>query len=164
MANGSRSGGTAGSAPGLVLFARVVGAGALTVLILVSGGWGSWKTAQYVVLTKGREQGTVSLVACGDSTCTGPFAPKGSATARREVSISLPIRHHVGDHVRAVMKPDTDTAIRAGWGGLLYAFVPLGGALLLAAVVTAGGLRMSRSAWTLAAAGVALLVGAFLTL
>lgn len=145
-------------------FGRIVGAGLLTALILASAGWASWRTAQNVVLTKGREQGTVTLAACGDTWCTGPFAPRGTATARPEVRVSLPIRHHVGEKVRVVMKPGTDTAVRDGWGGLLFAFVPLGGALLLAAVVIAGGLRLPRAAWGFAAAGAALLGGAFLTL
>jgi hypothetical protein len=149
----------------LVRGARALGLALLALLILVSGGWESWKTAHYVMLTKGRERGTVTLVSCGDSTCTGPFAPKdGSAAARPKVTVSLPVRHHVGDHVQVVLKPGTDTAIRSGWGGMLFAWLPLGGALLLAAVVTGGGLRMARTAWVLGAAGVALLIGAFLTL
>jgi hypothetical protein len=84
--------------------------------------------------------------------------------ARPKVDVGLPIRHHVGDRVQVVLKPGTDTAVRSGWGGMLYAWVPLGGALLLAAVVVAAGLRMRRTAWTLAAAGAALVCGAFLTL
>jgi hypothetical protein len=142
----------------------VVGTGALAVLILVSGAWGSWRTAQYVVLTKGREQGTVTLAECGDTNCSGPFVPKGTATARPVVTVSMPIRHRVGEKVDVVIKPDTTTAIRAKLGGLLYAFLPLGGALLLAALVAGGGLRMTRTAWSLAAAGGALVFGAFLTL
>jgi len=148
----------------MVLLARVLATGALVLLILVSGGWDSWRTAQHIVLRKGREQGTVTLASCGDTLCTGPFAPIGTAVARPKVSVSLPIRHHLGDKVRVVIKPGTDTAVRAGWGGLLFAFVPLGGALLLAALVVVGGLRMRRTAWTLAVTGAALLGGAFLTL
>lgn len=164
MVKRSRSRRTAEGAWGLVLLARVVGMAALTLLILVSGAWDSWRTAQYVMIAKGHERGTVTLAACGDSTCTGPFAPGLGGPERPKVTISLPVRHHVGDHIRAVMKPDTDTAIRTGWGGLLFSWVPLGGALLLAAIVVAGGLRMPRTAWSLAAAGAALLGGAFLTL
>jgi hypothetical protein len=145
--------------------ARTLGLALLTLLILVSGGWESWKTAHYVMLTKGRERGTVALAACGDTSCTGPFAPKdGTGTPRPEVTVSLPVRHHVGDKVQVVMKPGTLTAIRSGWGGLLFSWLPLGGALLLAAVVAGGGLRMARTGWGLAAAGAALLLGVFLTL
>ncbi|WNI15858.1 hypothetical protein [Actinacidiphila sp. ITFR-21] len=152
-------------ASGLALFARMVAAGVLALLLLVAAGWNSWQTAQYVVLTKGREQGTVTLTACGGSDdCTGPFAPKGSAVARPQVTVNLPVRHHVGERVDVVLRPGTLTAVRSGFGGLLFAWVPFGGALLLAAVVVAGGLRMRRTAWTLATAGAALLGGAFLTL
>ncbi|MFC4033761.1 hypothetical protein ACFO3J_20085 [Streptomyces polygonati] len=150
---------------GLAVFARMVAAGALALLILVAAGWDSWQTAQYVVLTKGREQGTVTLTACGTSDeCTGPFAPKGSALARPQVTVSLPVRHHVGDQVDVVIKPDTTTAIRSGPGGLLFAWVPFGGALLLAALLVAGGLRNARIALILAGLGGALLGAAFLTL
>jgi hypothetical protein len=147
-----------------VLLGRVLGVAALAALLLVSGGWSSWRTAQYLVLTKGREEGTVTLTECGDTNCSGPFTPKGTASARPYVTVSLPIRHHVGEKVDVVLKPGTNTAIRSKLGGLLYAFLPLGGALLLAAIVVAGGLRLKRSAWTLAAVGAALLGGAFLTL
>lgn len=149
----------------LVNALRALGLTLLTLLILVSAGWESWKTAHYVMLTKGREQGTVTLMSCADSTCTGPFAPSGGAgTARTQVTVSLPVRHKVGDQVPVVMKPGTDTAIRSGWGGMIFSWVPLGGAFLLAAIVVGGGLRMARTAWSLGAAGVAVLLGAFLTL
>ena len=160
----SRSRRAAEGAWGLVLLARVVAFAALALLVVVSGAWASWRTAQHVMLSKGREHGTVTLAACGDTTCSGPFTPKGAATARPRVTVSLPVRHHVGDRVPVVIKPGTDTAIRAGWGGLLFAWLPLGGALLLAAVVVGGGLRMPRTAWTLAGLGAALVGGAFLTL
>ncbi|WP_328464862.1 hypothetical protein [Streptomyces sp. NBC_00448] len=163
MATGSGDRGAA-QAGGLVQFARVVGVGAVAALILVSGAWGSWRDAQYVVIGKGHDHGTVRLVACGDTDCTGPFAPHGDALPRAKVTVSLPVRHHVGDSVGVVLKPGTDTGVRDGMGGLLFGFVPLGGALLLAAVVVALGLRLPRVAWTLAVAGAALLGGAFLTL
>ncbi|MDF9813636.1 hypothetical protein M2266_002867 [Streptomyces sp. SPB162] len=53
------------------------------------------------------------------------------------------------------------TSCATGWAGVLYAWVPLGGALLLAALVLVGGLRMPRSAWTAGLAGAALMVAAF---
>ncbi|WUH93177.1 hypothetical protein OG900_25720 [Streptomyces sp. NBC_00433] len=149
---------------GLVLLARVVGVAAAVALLLVSGAWDSWRTAQHVMLTKGREHGTMALVNCDDSTCTGPFAPEGTATARARVTISLPIRHTTGAKIPVAVEPGTDKVVRAGWGGVLFAWVPFGGALLLAAVVLAGGLRMRRTAWTVAGLGAALLTGAFLTL
>jgi hypothetical protein len=47
---------------------------------------------------------------------------------------------------------------------VLYAWVPFGGALLLASVVVAGGMRRTRVAWALAGAGAALLTAAFVAL
>jgi len=149
---------------GVVLLGRIVAVVAVVVLLLASGAWDSWRTAHYVMLTKGRERGTMTLVSCDDSDCTGPFVPKGSATARPKVTISLPIRHRTGAHVPVAVEPGTNKVVRAGWGGVLFAWVPLGGSLLLAAVVVAGGLRMRRTAWTLAGLGAALVGGAFLTL
>lgn len=61
------------------------------------------------------------------------------------------------------MKPDSDQVVRSGPAGVLYAWVPLGGALLLASVVVAGGMRRPRAGWLLAGSGVALLTAAFLT-
>jgi hypothetical protein len=164
MVERSRSRRAAEGAWGLVLLARVVVVVLVAVLLVVSGAWDSWRTAQHVMLTKGREHGTMTLTGCGDSTCTGPFAPEGSAVARPEVTISLPIRHTTGARIPVVVEPGTDTVVRAGWGGVLWAWVPLGGALVLAAVVVAGGLRAYRTAWTLGGLGAALLAGAFLTL
>jgi hypothetical protein len=40
----------------------------------------------------------------------------------------------------------------------------MGGALLLASVVVAGGLRRTRLAWVLAGSGIALLTAAFVTI
>ncbi len=164
MVKRSRSRRLAEGAWGLVLLARVVGVTAVAALLLVSGAWDSWRTAQHVMLTKGHEHGTMTLADCGDTICTGPFAPKGTAVARPRVTISLPIRHTPGARIPVAVQPGTDKVVRAGWGGVLFAWVPFGGALLLAAVVLAGGLRMRRTAWTLAACGAALLAGAFLTL
>lgn len=164
MVERSRSRRAAEGAWGLVLLARVVVVVLVAVLLVVSGAWDSWRTAQHVMLTKGREHGTMTLADCGDTVCTGPFVPEGSAVARPRVTISLPIRHTTGATVPVAVEPGTDTVVRAGWGGVLWAWVPLGGALLLAAVVVAGGLRAYRSAWVLGGLGAALLAGAFLTL
>jgi hypothetical protein len=164
MVERSRSRRMAEGAWGLVLLARVVGVTAAVALLLVSGAWDSWRTAQHVMLTKGRERGTMTLVSCGDSTCTGPFAPKGTAVARPRVTVSLPIRHTTGARIPVAVEPGTNRVVRAGLGGVLFAWVPFGGSLLLAAVVLAGGLRMRRTAWATAACGAALLAAAFLTL
>jgi hypothetical protein len=139
--------------------------GAVAVLVLVAGVWGSWGSAQYVMLTKGRERGTVTVERCGADTCSGPFAPVSvGATARRSVVIEKSVAVRRGQTYTVVVKPDSDEVVRSGPAGVLYAWLPLGGALLLASVVVAGGLRLSRAAWVLGAAGVALLTAAFVAL
>ena len=50
------------------------------------------------------------------------------------------------------MKPGTDDVVRTGAAGFLHAWVPLGGALLLAALVVAGGCGCGVTAWVLAGA------------
>jgi hypothetical protein len=47
---------------------------------------------------------------------------------------------------------------------VLFAWLPLGGALVLAGVVVAGGLRMRRTAWVMGGAGLALVTAAFVAL
>ena len=58
-----------------------------------------------------------------------------------------------GEVYSVTVKPGSSDVVRSGPAGLLYAWVPLGGALLLASVVVAGGLRLTRVAWVMAAAG-----------
>ncbi|MFI2642915.1 hypothetical protein [Streptomyces sp. NPDC018610] len=143
---------------------RVASMGAVAVLILVAGVWASWSTAPYVMLTKGRERGTVEVTACTRSACSGPYTPRTpGSTARGRVEIdSAAVRK--GRAYDVVVKPGTDEVFRSGAAGVLYAWAPLGGALLLASVVVAGGLRRMRAAWVLGGSGVALLTAAFLAL
>ncbi|WP_369223209.1 hypothetical protein AB5J52_19420 [Streptomyces sp. R39] len=141
---------------------RVVSMGAVAVLILVAGVWGSWGTAQHVMLTKGKERGTVKVTACGADTCTGPFTPvSAGASARAAVVIGKSVAVRKGRTYDVVVKPGTDDVVRSGPSGVLYAWVPFGGALLLASVVVAGGLRLRRAAWVLGGSGLALLTVAF---
>ncbi|MCH0564303.1 MULTISPECIES: hypothetical protein [unclassified Streptomyces] len=143
-------------------FGQIAATGAVTVLILVAGVWASWGTAQHVMLTKGREQGTVEVARCGEHTCTGTFTPwSPGSRARPPVVIERTVAVRRGETYTVVLKPGTDEVVRSGPAGVLYAWVPLGGALLLAAVVVAGGLRRTRAAWVLACAGTALLTAAF---
>ncbi|MFE3161463.1 hypothetical protein [Streptomyces sp. NPDC059224] len=143
-------------------FGRVVSMGAVAVLILVGGVWGSWSTAQHVMLTKGKERGTVRVTACGADTCTGPFTPVSSgAAARSRVVIDKSVAVRRGQTYDVIVKPGTDGVVRSGPAGILFAWVPLGGALLLASVVVAGGLRLTRVAWGLGGCGLALLTAAF---
>ncbi|MFJ9732942.1 hypothetical protein ACIRUL_16550 [Streptomyces sp. NPDC101171] len=146
-------------------FGRVASTGVLAALILFAGVWGSWGTAQHVMLTKGRERGTVRVADCAGDVCSGPFTPASAgagAHARVEIERSVAVR--AGRTYDVVLKPGSAEAVRSGPAGVLYAWVPFGGALLLASVVVAGGMRRTRPAWALAGAGAALLTAAFVAL
>ncbi|OIK01510.1 hypothetical protein [Streptomyces colonosanans] len=143
-------------------FGRLVAMGSVAALIMIAGVWGSWGTAQYVMLTKGRERGTIEVTRCGPDTCSGPFTPlSAGARARGGVVIDRTVTVERGKTYAVVVKPGSDVVVRSGPAGILYAWVPLGGALLLASVVVAGGLRLVRAAWVLAGAGAVLLAAAF---
>ncbi|MFE1073366.1 hypothetical protein ACFW5W_19350 [Streptomyces sp. NPDC058783] len=148
----------------LLTFGRVAAMGTVTALILIAGVWASWGTAQHVLLTKGREQGTVRVTRCGDGggVCSGPYSPVSAGSqARERVVIEDSVAVAKGRTYSVVLKPGSGDAVRSGPAGVLYAWVPLGGALLLASVVVAGGLRRTRVAWGMAGVGVALLTAAF---
>ncbi|WP_077799971.1 hypothetical protein [Streptomyces sp. JHA26] len=143
-------------------FGRVVVMGVVTGLILIAGVWASWGTAQHVMLTKGRERGTVEVARCGGGSCSGPYVPVSAGSrARERVVFEDSVAVSAGRTYAVVVKPGGDDVVRSGPAGVLYAWVPLGGALLLASVVVAGGLRRTRVAWVLAGSGVALLTAAF---
>ncbi|KAA0930625.1 MULTISPECIES: hypothetical protein [Streptomyces] len=146
-------------------FGRLAVMGAVAVLILVAGVRASWGTAQHVMLTKGRERGTMTVAECSEERCSGPYRPVSvGSTARGRVVLDGAVAVEEGRTYTVVVKPGTDEVVRAGAGGLLYAWVPLGGALLLASVVVAGGLGRSRLGWALGGAGLALVTAAFLAL
>lgn len=145
-------------------FGRVASMGAVAVLVLIAGVWASWGTAQHVMLTKGRERGTIAVARCGGGVCSGPYTPVSAGSrARGSVVVEDSVAVEKGRTYAVVVKPGSDEVVRSGPAGVLYAWVPLGGALLLASVVVAGGLRRTRVAWVLAGAGVALLTAAFVT-
>ncbi|MFH8936765.1 hypothetical protein [Streptomyces griseosporeus] len=145
-------------------FGRFAAMSVVTALILIAGVWASWGSAQHVMLTKGREQGTVEVTRCAERTCTGPFVPSSAgARPRGSVEIERSVAVRRGSTYTVVVKPGSDEVVRSGPAGVLYAWVPLSGALLLAAVVVAGGLRRTRAAWVLAGSGVVLLTAAFVT-
>ncbi|MEV5381932.1 hypothetical protein [Streptomyces sp. NPDC052721] len=146
-------------------FGRVAAMGALAALILFAGVRGSWGTAQHVMLAKGRESGTVKVTRCAGGTCTGPFTPASAgARPRARVEIEKSVAVRTGATYAVVLKPGTGEAVRSGPAGILYAWVPLGGALLLASVVVAGGMRLVRAAWVLGLSGAVLLTAAFAAL
>ncbi|GAA0668445.1 hypothetical protein GCM10009535_55430 [Streptomyces thermocarboxydovorans] len=149
--------------PSAVLsFGRIAAMGTVTVLILIAGVWASWGSAQHVMLTKGRERGAVEVTQCRQGTCSGPYTPVSAGSQPRDrVVLEDSVAVTEGETYAVVLKPGGTQAVRSGPGGVLYAWVPLGGALLLASVVVAGGLRRTRPAWVLAGSGVALLTAAF---
>ncbi|MFF0111105.1 hypothetical protein [Streptomyces prasinus] len=137
--------------------------GTVAVLILIAGVWASWGTAQYVMLTKGRERGAVAVGSCGERVCTGPYTPVSPGSQpRAEVVLEDNAAVAEGRTYAVVMKPGGVEAVRSGPAGILYAWVPLGGALMLASVVVAGGLLRTRPAWVMGLSGVALVTAAFL--
>ncbi|CAM5742137.1 hypothetical protein SALBM311S_07409 [Streptomyces alboniger] len=135
-------------------FGRLAAMGTVAVLILIAGVWASWGSAQHVMLTKGRERGTIEVTRCGADTCTGPYTPMSvGSRARKSVVIEHTVAVRKGRTYDVVIKPGSDDVVRSGPAGILYAWVPMGGALLLASVVVAGGLRRTRAAWLLAGSG-----------
>lgn len=153
------------SAYAALRFGRVASMSTVAVLILIAGVWGSWGTAQHVMLSKGREQGTMTVTACSGETCTGPYTPTSTGSqARTRVAIEESVAVKKGEVYAVTVKPGSSDVVRSGPAGLLYSWVPFGGALLLASVVVAGGLRLTRLAWVMAAAGFAQLTVTFLAL
>ncbi|MEV5611111.1 hypothetical protein [Streptomyces sp. NPDC052225] len=145
--------------------ARLLATAALAALLLIAGVWASWGAAQHVMFPTGRERGTMTVSRCTDDVCTGPFAPASPTAVRHpSVTIDRSIGEKKGARLPVVLKPSSTTAVRAGTAGFLHAWVPLGGALLLVSVVTAGGIRDRRLAWITGGAGFTVLTAAFAAL
>ncbi|MDH6609364.1 hypothetical protein M2164_004999 [Streptomyces sp. SAI-208] len=146
-------------------FGRRASMAVVALLILFAGVWGSWGSAQYVMLTKGRERGTIEVARCAREVCSGPYTPVSHGSeARERVVIEKSVAVREGRTYSVVVKPGSAEVVRSGPAGVLYAWVPMGGALLLASVVVAGGLLRTRLAWVLAGSGIALLTAAFVTI
>ncbi|MCM2413634.1 MULTISPECIES: hypothetical protein [unclassified Streptomyces] len=145
-------------------YGRSAGLGCVVLLLLVAGFLSSWDSAQHIVLAKGREHGTMTVTACGSEVCTGPYAPSDDGAARSRVSVEKSVAAKKGDRFPVVVKPDTFEVVRTGTPGFLHAWLPLGGALVLAALVIGGGLRLTRIAWGTGIAGAVLLVATFVAL
>ncbi|MYV57426.1 hypothetical protein [Streptomyces sp. SID3212] len=154
----------ASSSERLFLLGRRTAMGGVAVLLLAAGFWSSWGTAQHVVLAKGREHGTLTVTSCSASSCTGSYDPDGPAGPRTGMSAERSVAVKEGERVPVVVKPDTDEVVRTGLGGQLHAWLPFGGALLLASPLIGAGLRMTRTAWVTGLAGLALLLATFLAL
>ncbi|SDL04946.1 hypothetical protein [Streptomyces indicus] len=142
--------------------ARTTAMAALAVLLVVVGVWTSWADAQHVLFTKGRERGTLTVTRCEDNRCEGRFEPLSpGARARAKVTIEESIGTEKGAKLPVVVKPGSSQVVRGAGAGFFHAWLPLGGALLMAAVVVGGGLRLTRVAWGVACAGTLLLFAAF---
>ncbi|OEJ95905.1 hypothetical protein [Streptomyces thermolilacinus] len=149
----------------LLPYARVTAMALVALVLVVAGVWASWGTAQHVLLSQGREHGTMTVTGCGDEVCTGRFVPEGpGAPSRTDMTIARSVAVEKDGRYEVVVKPDTTEAVRTGWAGGLHAWLPLGGALLLASLVIGGGLRRPRLAWGAGAAGGVLLLASFLAL
>ncbi|MET9804863.1 hypothetical protein [Streptomyces sp. NPDC006368] len=136
----------------------------VALLLVVAGFWASWGTAQHILLSKGREHGAMTVTGCSTETCTGRYDPEGPAGIRTDMTIAHSVAVEKGGRFPVVVKPDSTELVRTGWSGGLHAWLPLAGALLLAALVIGGGLRAPRLAWASASVGGALLVGTFFAL
>ncbi|UYQ62566.1 hypothetical protein [Streptomyces peucetius] len=148
----------------IVVHARNAAMALVALVLLVAGFWSSWGTAQHILLSKGREHGTLAVSRCDERVCTGDYTPRAPSPERAQVTIDKSVAVKKGSTLAVVLKPGTGEAVRTGPAGGLYAWVPLGGALLLAALVIGGGLRLTRIAWGAAIAGGALLTASFLAL
>ncbi|MFI5523855.1 hypothetical protein [Streptomyces platensis] len=152
------------SAYGALLVVRVGVMGLLALLLLVAGVWTSWQTAQYAMFVKGRSRGMMTVSACAGERCTGPYVPSSGAAGRlAKVSIAEGAADK-GSRVEVAVKPGTTHAVRTGAAGILHAWVPFAGSLLLAALVVAGGMRLRRTAWVMGLLGAVLLGAAFAAL
>ncbi|WP_330113798.1 hypothetical protein [Streptomyces sp. MUM 178J] len=58
-----------------LLYAQRAAMGLVAALLLAAGFWSSWSTAQHVILSKGREHGTLTVTGCSTDVCTGRYAP-----------------------------------------------------------------------------------------
>ncbi|MFJ9040459.1 hypothetical protein ACIRF8_28245 [Streptomyces sp. NPDC102406] len=137
---------------------RRVAALAVALLLVVAGFWASWGAAQHVMFPKGRAHGELLVERCAGSRCSGPLvSARGDADVwmRRSVGVKK------GARIAVVVKPSSRQAVRSGAAGFFTAFVPLGGALLLASIVLAGGMLNRRLAWITSGAGLVLLTAAF---
>lgn len=141
---------------GVLLLTRNVVLTLAAVFLLVVGGWTSWQTAGPALTSEVR--GTVRIAVCGEESCRGTFIPTTGGDSRpRKASIDESASGKTGERLQVALVPGTDEVVRTGPSGALYGAVPLGGSLVLAALVFVGGMRMKRTALVLGLLGVALM-------
>ncbi|MGI5352872.1 hypothetical protein ACQEU8_32535 [Streptomyces sp. CA-250714] len=131
------------SAYGMLLLARAGLMALIALVLVVAGVWTSWDTATTAMT--GNERGTVTVKKCGDDECTGTFLNE-KTSKHEKVTVSEFVSGGKGETLDVAVQPGTDHVVRTGPAGVMYAWVPLGGALLLASLVIAGGLRMRKTA------------------
>ncbi|MGP3976651.1 hypothetical protein ACTWQF_22105 [Streptomyces sp. 8N114] len=146
------------SAFGMLLLARAGLMALIALVLVVAGVWTSWDTATTAM--SGAERGTVTVKKCGEDECTGTFLNKKTSKPEK-VTVSEFVSGGKGQTLDVAVQPGTDHVIRTGPAGVLYAWVPLGGALLLASLVIAGGLRMRKTAVAIGVCGALIMGGAW---
>ncbi|GAA2619518.1 hypothetical protein [Streptomyces axinellae] len=146
------------SAYGMLLLARAGLVALFALVLVVAGVWTSWGTSATALA--GDERGTVTVEKCADGKCTGTFLNE-QVSKPEKVTVSEFVSGGAGATLDVAVKPGTDHVVRTGPAGILYAWVPLGGALLLASLVIAGGLRMRRTALAAGLCGALVMGGAW---
>ncbi|MGY1454224.1 hypothetical protein [Streptomyces sp. SS8] len=158
------------SAYGLLLLARAALMGVVAAVLLMAGVWVSLDGTRQAVAERGAVRGTMTVAECDGWRCTGPFAPEGGGEgARAEVAVEAPVSYEAGERLPVALWPGREGSggpggaevVRTGTAGVLYAWLPLAGALVLASPVVGGGLGMRRTAWGAGLLGAALLGAAF---
>ncbi|MFG7943012.1 hypothetical protein [Streptomyces cacaoi] len=150
------------SAFGLLLVARAGLMALVAAVLVVAGVWASWGNVSTAMA--GDVRGTVRIAECGDGECSGPFSGAGDGGGGKQpakVSVAEFVAGERGETLDVAVKPGSRHAVRTGPAGVLYAWVPVGGALLLASLVVAGGLRMRRTAWAMGLGGALIMGGAW---
>lgn len=150
-------------AVGMALLLRLLAVWAVVLVLLAAAAWASWGASQDAVLG-GRERGTLTVDSCDPGVCRGTFVPQGPDGASRVVTIGRSAARgggKPGERLAVAIRPGSSEAVRTGWAGVLFGWVPFGGALLLGSVLLGVALRMRRTAWAGVVLGAALLGGAF---
>ena len=146
------------SAYGMLLLARAGLVALFALVLVVAGVWTSWGTA--ITALAGHERGTVTVEKCADDKCAGTFLNEKTAKPEK-VTVSEFVSGGERGTLDVAVKPGTDHVVRTGPAGILYSWVPLGGSLLLASLVIAGGLRMRRTALATGLCGGLIMTGAW---
>ncbi len=160
MVRRSRARRLAESAYGLLLLTKAVVAGALVVAVLAAGVWVSWAGLRDA-RGSGLERGTMTVNACGTSSCSGPFTASAGGSDLVAVSVDRLVTTGTGQRFAVAVKPGTTEVVRTGPAGLLFALRSVAGALLLAALALGFGLGLRRTAWVTAAVGAVLVAAPF---